>query len=49
MPSEPTHVILRLGTLDDGPGAKEAGHIWVSDKASWYAIAGDLPQHDTFD
>lgn len=44
-----THVILRLGTLDDDPGAKEAGHIWVSDKASWYAITGDLPQHEGFD
>ena len=28
------HVILRLGSLDDDPDARETKHIWVSQKAS---------------
>lgn len=42
------HVILRLGTLDTDPGTKEARHIWLSDKASWYALHSDLEEHDEF-
>lgn len=43
------HIILRLGSLDDEPAAVEKSHIWVSQKASWYSIHNNLPehQHDT--
>jgi len=42
------HIILRLGSLDDDLDAKETQHIWVSQKASWYSINGDLPQIQEF-
>lgn len=32
---------VRLGTLDDDPGAKPAAHIWVGDQAPWYEIPDD--------
>ena len=38
------HVILRLGSLDDNPDTQETKHIWVSQKADWYAIHNDLPE-----
>ena len=38
------HVILRLGTLDTSSGAKETKHIWVSQKAEWYAINSTLAE-----
>jgi hypothetical protein len=37
--------VVRLGTLDDDPGAKPSRHIFVTDKASWYDIDARLPQH----
>jgi hypothetical protein len=32
------------GLLDDDPGLRIAGHIWVGSKAPWDEIAGDAPQ-----
>jgi len=37
------HIILRLGSLDDDPQTVEKNHIWVSQKAPWYAIDTTLP------
>ena len=42
------HIILRLGSLDDDPHSRETKHIWVSEKASWYAIHNDLPEFSDF-
>ncbi|MCP8686491.1 GFA family protein [Marinobacterium sedimentorum] len=42
------HVILRLGSLDDDPQSSEKSHIWVSEKASWYSINSQLPEHSEF-
>jgi hypothetical protein len=42
------HVILRLGSLDDDPQSSEKNHIWVSEKASWYSINSQLPEHSEF-
>ena len=39
------HVILRLGSLNDNPDARETKHIWVSQKAGWYSIHNDLPEY----
>jgi hypothetical protein len=33
------------GLLDDDPGVKVAGHIFVGSKAPWDEIAGDAPRH----
>ncbi|MCJ8340303.1 MAG: GFA family protein [Pseudomonadales bacterium] len=43
------HIILRLGSLDDDPDATEKNHIWVSQKASWYSINGELPEYPEFE
>lgn len=42
-----SHIILRLGTLDDSPDAIERSHIWVSEKACWYDLNATLPQYST--
>jgi hypothetical protein len=34
-----------LGILDDDPDVRPAEHVFVSEKASWFAITDDLPQH----
>jgi hypothetical protein len=43
------HIVLRLGTLDSDPEAQESKHIWVSQKAVWYTIGGQLPEHEHFE
>ncbi len=43
------HIILRLGSLDEDPNAKEVSHIWVSQKASWYKLESDLPVYREFE
>lgn len=42
--SDPTFVILRLGTVDGLEDIRPVAHIWVSEKAPWYTINDDLPQ-----
>jgi hypothetical protein len=32
------------GLLDDDPGLRVGGHIWVGSKAPWDEIAGDAPR-----
>jgi hypothetical protein len=39
---------IRLGSLDSPLLASPRAHTWVSDKATWDTIAGDLPQFDTW-
>jgi hypothetical protein len=34
-----------LGILDDDPGVRPAEHVFVGEKAPWFVIADDLPQH----
>lgn len=46
---EAQHVVLRLGSLDDDPLAVEKKHIWVSQRASWYAINSHLPECDEYE
>jgi hypothetical protein len=38
-----------LGTLDDDPQVKATRHIFVGNKAPWFDINDDLPQHSEFD
>jgi len=44
-----SHVILRLGSLDDDPNSAEKSHIWVSQKAHWYTIGNDLVEYSEFE
>jgi hypothetical protein len=39
------HVILRVPTLDDDPGAKPAMHIWTSDDVGWLLDPEDVPRY----
>lgn len=41
---EADRIYVRLGTLDDDPGARPDVHIHVSSKAVWHEITDDLPQ-----
>jgi hypothetical protein len=38
---------VALGTLDGDPGVRPSLHIFVGSKAPWYALADDLPKHET--
>lgn len=42
----PDQVRLRLGLLDDDPGARPAYHWAVNYRAPWWEITDDLPQYD---
>lgn len=44
----PEQVRIRLGLLNFDPEVNVVGHIWVSQKPSWYTITDDLPQTDEF-
>lgn len=46
--NDPHTVRIRAGTLDDPVDTRPARHIFVSDKASWWAIHDDLPQDQTW-
>jgi hypothetical protein len=43
-----TDFYLPAGTLDDDPGARLAGHIFVGSKAPWVEINDGLPQFDEY-
>lgn len=38
-------VEIPAASLDDVGGARPAYHMFVTQKAPWHAISGDLPQH----
>ena len=38
-------VHVTLGTLVDDPSIRPAAHIFVGDKAPWFEITDNLPQH----
>jgi hypothetical protein len=42
---DPETFRIRLGTLDGDPGRRAFAHFWVSEKAPWFEITGDLPRH----
>lgn len=44
-----SHIILRLGSLDDDPKSLEKSHIWLSQKASWFNLDEELPRYQEFE
>jgi hypothetical protein len=40
--------VVPCGSLEDDPGLREARHIFVSSKAPWFEIAGELPQFSAY-
>ena len=43
--TSPVGFPLAASALDDDPGVRPILHEWVADKAPWYEIQDDLPQH----
>jgi len=39
-------VILRIGSLDEGPNDRPVAHIWTSLKAPWFEITDALPRFE---
>lgn len=37
-------VVIPCGAFEDDPGVREARHIFVSSRAAWFEIAGELPR-----
>jgi hypothetical protein len=37
-----------VGTLDDDPGQRVQGHVFVGSKAPWVEITDDLPQFEEY-
>jgi len=42
------YVHVALGSLQDDPTIRPAGHIFVGSKAPWFEITDDLPQADEY-
>jgi hypothetical protein len=44
MTEDPDNLRIRLGTLEQDPGGRAVLHVWVADKAPWFAITDQVPQ-----
>jgi hypothetical protein len=44
----PAALWVTIGTLDDDPGVRPDGHIFVKSKASWFDITDQLERHDEY-
>ena len=42
------YVHVALGSLEDEPSIRPAGHIFVGSKAPWFEITDDLPQFEEY-
>lgn len=47
--ARPGEVRVRLGTIESDIEERPSAHIFVSSKANWEHIAGDLPQYDSYE
>ena len=47
-PLTPNSVRIRLGSIESDITEKPSAHIFVSSKANWENIEGDLPQYDDY-
>jgi len=43
---ERSFAVVPMGSLDDDPGARPEGHIFVGSMAPWYRITDALPQYE---
>ncbi|MBF0265091.1 MAG: GFA family protein [Gammaproteobacteria bacterium] len=46
---KPDRVRVRLGTIESDIEEKPMAHIFVSSKANWESIQGDLPQYEGYE
>jgi hypothetical protein len=42
------YVHVAMGSLEDEPGIRPTGHIFVGSKAPWFEITDDLPQAEEY-
>jgi hypothetical protein len=47
--SRPDQIRVRLGTINSDITERPGAHIFVTSKANWETLCGDLPQYDTFE
>lgn len=47
--SIPDKVRVRLGTIESDIEERPTAHIFVTSKANWEDIAGDLPQYESYE
>lgn len=47
--SKPGQVRVRLGTIDSDISERPMAHIFVTSKATWEEITGDLPQYEAYE
>ena len=47
--SKPHELRMRLGTIESDIAERPAAHIFVTSKANWETIAGDLPQYEGYE
>jgi hypothetical protein len=47
-PAKGPESFVPLGNVDEDPGTRPSGHIFVASKAPWYTIADDQPRHDAY-
>lgn len=45
----PDQVRVRIGTIESDIAERPQAHIFVSSKASWEEVCGDLPQFDSYE
>ncbi len=47
--ARPGQVRVRLGTIESAIAERPMAHIFVSSRANWEEICGDLPQYDAYE
>ena len=47
--SKPEQVRLRLGAIESDIRERPSAHVFVTSKANWEEICGDLPQYEGFE
>lgn len=47
--SRPEQVRVRLGTIDSDIVERPMAHIFVTSRANWETITGDLPQYEAYE
>ena len=47
--SVPNEVRVRLGTIESAISERPQAHIFVTSKANWEEITGDLPQYEEYE
>jgi len=47
--TKPDQVRVRLGTIESDIDERPIAHIFVTSKANWEEICGDIPQYEAYE